>query len=509
MKKIIVLFLLLSLLLTACGLQPNCTTTETPGMTGTSCNQHKDSNDDGRCDNCLHSLLVPVKFYAINDLHGKLADGDSHIGVDELTAYWRNEQKYNNVVLLSAGDMWQGSSESNMTQGQILTDWMNDLGFAAMTLGNHEFDWGEAAIEANAATAQFPILAINIYDRDTNERVEYCDASTVVEFGNVQIGIIGAMGDCYNSIAADKTQGVYFKVGDELTQLVKEESQRLRTECGVDFIVYVLHDGYGSTTDAENLSGNQISSYYDIDLSNGYVDLVFEGHSHQKYCFVDRYGVYHMQNRGDNKGGVSYAQVSINYITGSYQVGEAKSIATDQYKNWDDDPIVEDLLEKYKEQIAPAEKIVGYNSQYRSSQELGQIVAQLYYELGVATWGDAYTITMGGGSLSTRSPYNLSAGEVKYADLQSLFPFDNEIRLCAIEGSELKQWFIGKGDYYAIGADGPLKKEDIQNDTIYYIVLDTWTSDYDRIDLTVLAEYTPGIYARDLLADFIAAGGLE
>ena len=41
-----------------------------------------------------------------------------------------------------------------MTQGQILTDWMNDLGFAAMTLGNHEFDWGEAAIDTEKRLMQ-------------------------------------------------------------------------------------------------------------------------------------------------------------------------------------------------------------------------------------------------------------------------------------------------------------------------------------------------------------------
>ena len=144
-KNIITLFVILALLLSACG-NPTATPgaslqTSLPSVpsTETSC-EHTDHNDDGNCDNCALSVLVALDFYSINDLHGKLADGDSHIGVDELTTYWKQKQETENVILLSAGDMWQGSAESNMTNGMILTDWMNELGFAAMTLGNHEYD---------------------------------------------------------------------------------------------------------------------------------------------------------------------------------------------------------------------------------------------------------------------------------------------------------------------------------------------------------------------------------
>lgn len=47
------------------------------------------------------------------------------------------------LLLLLTGDMWQGSSESHLTRGFIITEWMNDLDFTAMTVGGHEFDWGD------------------------------------------------------------------------------------------------------------------------------------------------------------------------------------------------------------------------------------------------------------------------------------------------------------------------------------------------------------------------------
>ena len=84
-------------------------------------------------------MIVRIDLYNINDLHGKFNDGENHPGVDELTTYLKNARNTDDyVVLLSAGDMWQGQAESNMTKGKIITDWMNALDFAAMAIGNHE-----------------------------------------------------------------------------------------------------------------------------------------------------------------------------------------------------------------------------------------------------------------------------------------------------------------------------------------------------------------------------------
>ena len=476
--------------------------------TETGCKKHADQDNNGVCDICDQSVYVSFDFYTINDLHGKLADADSHIGVDELTTFLKNARKNDeNAIFLSAGDMWQGSSESNLTTGLIITDWMNALDFTAMTLGNHEFDWGEDAIKLNASAAEFPLLAINVYDRQTNQRVEYCQASIVVEGDGLQIGIIGAIGDCYSSIASDKCEGVYFKTGSELTKLVKAEAERLRAQ-GVDFIVYSIHDGYESTNNSTvtSVQGSQISSYYDTSLSNGYVDLVFEGHTHQGYRLKDEYGVYHLQNRGDNKGGISHVEISINTVTMASDVQIVELISVSKYQNLEDDPIVQQLLDKYEDQISKANEVVGYNSTYRSRDVMRQYVADVYYRAGLVAWGDKYNITLGGGFVSIRSPGYLSAGEVTYGDLQSLFPFDNDLVLCSVKGSDLLSKFINtSNDNYFISGD----YDNINRNATYYIVVDTYSAYYAPNRLTVVEEYEKGIYARDLLADFIEAGGLE
>ena len=477
------------------------------------CAKHSDKNNDGSCDLCSISVLVYLDFYGINDLHGKLADTDSQPGVDELTSYLKNARKNDdNAFFISAGDMWQGSSESNLTKGQILTDWMNELDFTCMALGNHEYDWGEEYIEQNYEIANFPFLAVNIYDKDTNKLAKYCRPSVMVQADGVDIGFIGAIGDCYSSIAADKREDVYFKVGSSLTELVKAESEKLRN-AGADFIVYIIHDGYGNSSGNydKSVTASQISSYYDISLSNGYVDLVFEGHTHQGYILKDEYGVYHLQNRGDNKGGISHAEVVLNTVTNRAEV-DAELVSHSQYTGMSGDSSVEDLLEKYDDIISPANKVIGYNKSYKNSYYLCQLMADLYYDIGVEEWGDEYDIVLGGGYLSTRSPYNLSAGDVTYADVQALFPFDNQLLLCSIKGVYLKSRFFATGndDYYICYDDyGNYVKQNLNPSATYYVIVDSYTAYYAPNHLTVVEEYAPDIFPRDLLAQHIKDGGLS
>lgn len=528
MKKTwLTLILCLCLLLSACGrtetpntddntpqqMQPTDLPVENPTNDQGECTSHVDQQNDGRCDVCDTIVIVSVDFFTINDLHGKLADGDNHPGVDELTTYLEREKQNNDhVVLLSAGDMWQGAAESNLTEGLIITDWMNAMGFSAMTLGNHEYDWGEDPIKANEEQADFPLLAINVYDKATDSRVSYCDASTMVECGEIQIGIIGAMGDCYSSIAVDKTKDVYFKTGDELTRLVKAESEMLRN-AGADYIVYVIHDGYEQSTgnNATSVHGRQLSYYYDIALSDGYVDLVFEGHTHQRYILKDEYGVYHMQCGGDNKG-ISHAEISVNTANGKTKTRFAELVSTGTYATMESHSIVEELLEKYDAEVSVSRKILGTNARRRSSSELCQLAAQMYYEKGLELWGDEYDIVLGGGFFSARSPYEIPAGDVTYGQLQTIMPFDNNLVLCSIRGRDLQSKFFETDNdryYIAYGEYGEQVRRNIDPNGIYYIVVDTYTSPYGPNRLTEIERYNEEIYARDLIAEYIKAGGFE
>ena len=472
------------------------------------CN-HIDADDNGICDNCTQNVCVNIDFYGINDLHGKYMDTNTQPGVDEFTTYMKNLYADASAyeVLFSAGDMWQGTVESSTNRGALMTEWMNEVGFVSMTLGNHEFDWGQSGIAKVSTIADFPLLAINI--QYNGEMLEGCQASVVVERGGVKIGIIGAIGNCLSSISGEYQTGMTFITGSALTALVKAEATRLREEEDCDFIVYSLHDGYGSSTSGiTSLSGSAFSDgssiYYDTSLSNGYVDLVFEGHTHQSYILKDEYGVYHLQGGGENRA-ISLARVSYNLVTGSYNV-EPRSVSNTVYGNSSipDDPSVQNIFNKYFPDENPYETVLGTLSSGKSSDEITEKIAELYLAFGKEQWS-TYNVVLGGGYLKTRSPYSLNAGNVTYADIFSLLPFDNTLVLGSISGADLKSKFINStNSAYHSAYDSSLS---IVDSSTYYIVVDSYTSSYAPNRITEIARFSDDTFARDLLANFIRGGG--
>ena len=464
---------------------------------------HTDDNGDEICDGCGIDVTVELDIYAINDLHGVFMDTAEDPGVDELTTFLKNayDDPATYEILLASGDMWQGSVESSANRGQLMTEWMNDLGFAAMTLGNHEYDWGSDHVDQNAQLAQFPFLGINV--TDNNVTGSYCQSSVVVERGGVKIGIIGAIGDVLSSISGEFSPGLRFAVQKQLTALVEEEATRLRQEEGCHLVIYSLHDGYTSSSNGIYVTNNSLS-YYDLSLSQGYVDIVFEAHTHQSYILQDRYGVYHMQAGGYNKG-LSFANICYNLVTGVYEIQQVKILGHDDYAydSLQDDPIVEELIHQYFDGQNPYEQVLGRNDLVRSSDEIVQVVAQLYLDKGREIWGDRYDIVLGGGYLKTRPPYDLPAGDVTYPQLTGLLPFDNDLVLCSVSGKVLRERFIGT--YYASAYDSDLVSSIVDSKT-YYIVVDSYTSTYAPNKLTEVARAT-GLYARDLLKEFVEQGG--
>jgi 2',3'-cyclic-nucleotide 2'-phosphodiesterase (5'-nucleotidase family) len=204
--------------------------------------------------------------------------------------------------------------------------------------------------------------------------------------------------------------------------------------------------------------------------------------------------------------------VVINTANGNTDVDTAQLLGHNNYSSLEDDPIIEDLLEKYETQIGNVHGTLGYNAYDRNRSYLLQLAADRYYDAAIKAWGDEYQIALAGGFFSLRSPGYLPQGNVTYAQLQSILPFDNELTLCSISGRDLQRkffqtsndnYFISYGDY------GAQLRNNIDYNATYYIVTDTYTAYYAPNNLTVVEMFGQAVFARDLLADYIAAGGLN
>ena len=143
--------------------------------------------------------------YTLNDFHGATKYVNQtypEVGLAKMSTIFRGFAEENTSFFLSSGDMWQETIESNSNYGEYVTVAMNRIGLDAMTVGNHEFDWGAEYITKNAELADYPFLAANIIEKDTGYILEGCQPSTLIERDGLKVGVIGTIGPSqYSSIS--------------------------------------------------------------------------------------------------------------------------------------------------------------------------------------------------------------------------------------------------------------------------------------------------------------------
>lgn len=246
-----------------------------------------------------------VSIIGTNDLHGGIVGRDGRGGFDVFAGYVKNvraarARDAGAVVLIDAGDMFQGTLESNLTEGAPVVSAYNALGYAAAAVGNHEFDFGpvgpaatprdanddpRGALKARAAEAQFPFLAANLIDEATGRPVSWPNVrpSAVVRAAGVAFGIIGVITrDALATTSAGNTRGLRVA---PLAETIRSEAAVLRAQ-GADVVVVAAHAGARCTrfdppADVSSCDPDQ-SEIVDVvrQLPRGTIDVVVAGHTH-------------------------------------------------------------------------------------------------------------------------------------------------------------------------------------------------------------------------------------
>lgn len=144
----------------------------------------------GRADQNLETLTI----LHTNDLHAHLLpDQKGHGGLANIAAYVnKTRASQPNVLLLDAGDMTQGTPVSSIFLGGPIFEAMNSYGYAAATLGNHEFDNGANWIPRYAAIAHFPILSANVLLKG---QPITATPTMVVDVHGLKVGLLGLTTD--------------------------------------------------------------------------------------------------------------------------------------------------------------------------------------------------------------------------------------------------------------------------------------------------------------------------
>ena len=435
-------------------------------------------------------LPETITFFSINDVHGALEENASgsnyEPGISKLDYAIKHDKDWDeNSVLLSCGDMFQGTALSNLTGGMSTLESMNKMGIEAMCSGNHEFDWGLDKYKALADKADFPFLGINTFYKGTDNILDFTLPSTIIKRQDAKIGIIGSIySTAAGSISSNQIKDIEFRYEEEL---VKNEAKRLKSEEDCDIVVLITHQG----------SGSAVRSC----LESKDIDLAFGGHTHRIYKSL--YNAPYFLTGLSNGRSYQKITLSLNEETKTYESVKNRSGVVEMRNtpSIQSNPEIDAVLDKYNEQVGPIlnEKI-GEASARFSKDQLGALACKSLVDYArnngvnaVAAFHNDHGIRIN----------ELKAGEITVKDIYQMSPFDNEVRIIKMPGSELNNPSNFSGNYRYI--DKSIK---FDNDTLYDVVVFDFILDRAGFDLYKDSAYKINDevkFVRDCIMDHIKA----
>lgn len=178
----------------------------------------------------------------------------------------REQEK--NVLLFDAGDIYQGTPYFNFFKGEIEIKLMSEMGYTAVTIGNHEFDNGLEGLNRNLPLANFPFISSNYDFSDTilkNKILRY----EIFEVENIKIGVFG-LGIELKGLVAKSGYG-NTKYLDPVEKAA-EYAYFLKKNKKCDLVVCLSHLGF-------NYQDNTISDVRLAKQSKN-IDVIIGGHTH-------------------------------------------------------------------------------------------------------------------------------------------------------------------------------------------------------------------------------------
>lgn len=457
------------------------------------------TNEAKAADN---SNLTTIDILSVNDFHGALTDTvkkDSNGAVyakqsGALTAGKINSLKAKNpdgTIVVSAGDMFQGTPESNILFGKPVVDIMNYLGFETMTLGNHEFDWGVGKLKEIEKDTKATILAANIYDKNTSKRVDFAQPYKILEKKGIKVGIIGVTTpETPNITLPAYTKDLVFKdPAEEVNSLINEVKEK-----GADVIVVVGHIGAKQDSATGVITGEAADMAAKLDSSK--VSAIISGHSHETVAGTVN-GIAVVQGYYNGRA-IEHISLAIDPAT--KKVVSAVATAEDCYKKYTEitpDANVQKIVDDAKAQVGTVfDEVVGKTSvdlalNFNAESNAGNFVTDVMRQ---AVKVDAAFEVPG----DLRS--DIVKGNITVGDLYKLLPWDNTIYTMKLTGAQLKEVLeqgatLDKGMIQVSGLKFKYDPGKAKGQKVYDIIL----SNGDKVQMD--KEYT--VAAND----YVATGG--
>jgi 2',3'-cyclic-nucleotide 2'-phosphodiesterase (5'-nucleotidase family) len=417
---------------------------------------------------------VRLAIIGTSDLHGHIEMLPMLAGH---MASLRASGRVDDVVMIDGGDMFQGTLESNLNEGAAVVEGYNHIGYAAVAVGNHEFDFGPAgerpvprdagddprgALKARAAEAKYPFLAANLLDSSTGKRIAWPHFSptVLIERAGVRIGIIGVTTESTpRTTMASNFAGLAMK---PLAETIAADAAELRRR-GAQVVLVAAHAG-GRCRDfedpkvLESCAADEEIFEAARALPPGAVDVIVGGHTHQGVAH-EVAGVAIVQSFAK---GVAFGRVDLVVESGrrgrvlERRIHPPRSVCgarPPEGRDHDAEPAPckpepyegvavvadEQLAAMMERHVAAAREVrdsqlgvfveSAVRRSYAQESALGNLFADL---MRAATRGADVAITNGGGLRA-----DLPAGPLTYGALYQAMPFDNRFARVKLTGAQL------------------------------------------------------------------------
>ncbi|HHX8313103.1 TPA: bifunctional UDP-sugar hydrolase/5'-nucleotidase UshA [Vibrio diabolicus] len=401
-----------------------------------------------------------------NDNHGRFwhnSDGEygmaaRHTLIESIRA--EVEAKGGETILLSGGDINTGVPESDMQDAVPDFVGMNLLGYDAMAVGNHEFDNSLDILDMQAELADFPMLAANIYKKDTNER--YFDPYKVFTINGLKIAVIGlTTQDTAKLVNPDNVSNIHFEDPQvEIKKVLKEIEENEK----VDLVFATTHMGHYQ--DGNNGSEAPGDVKLARSLEEGQLDAIIGGHSQNPVCMEPGTNEYADFKPGDDcapdqqKGtwimqahewGKYVGRADFEYYDGKLHLANYALIPVNLLDDNDEvigeriqqDATVKALLLPYQQQgqelldekiSNTTGKLEGDRNVVRSQQtNLGHLLGEAYRTY--KTVGADFGVMNSGGVRDS-----IQDGDITYRDVLTVQPFGNFVTKATMTGREVKEY---------------------------------------------------------------------
>ena len=372
----------------------------------------------------------PVVILHTNDVHGAVSN---YAKVAALASQYESEGAY--VLILDAGDFSQGDTAVSVSEGATAVELMNMVGYDAVALGNHEFDYGFEALKKNMENAQFSVLAANV---KYNGELAFDDAAVFTTPGGTKIGVFGLdTPETATKAHPGKIQGVTFASGEEMYQIAQDMATMLREDEGCNYVICLGHLGIDDETAA---TGNR-----SIDLLNKVtgIDVFIDGHSHsteeeivEKTNTDRKVGDTILTSTGTKLENIGVVTIKDSTITTTCVPTEGIEVAADDAIAARAAAIIAEIEADYGTVFAKTEVTLnGEKDPGNRTQEtnLGDLITDALV-WGAEQQGETVdaAITNGGGIRAT-----IEAGDITKKDVNTVLPFGNTLSIIKITGTEL------------------------------------------------------------------------